>query len=68
MIKIAALAAVLTANAVTDAATVDAGTLTTVSVDAPLYDDRSNADGGCNFDGCSGDLTRVSHRAINFVL
>lgn len=59
-IKIVALAVVLTINAVADAATVDAGTLTTVSVNAPLYDDRSSADGGCNLDGCSGDLTRVS--------
>ena len=60
MIKIAAFAAVLTINAVTDAATVDAGTLTTVNVDAPLYDDRSNDYWGCNLNGCFGDLTRVS--------
>ena len=61
MVKIAAFVAVLAVHAaVAGAATVDAGEITTVNVDAPLYDTRVNDDGGCDPSGCSGDLTRVS--------
>lgn len=42
------------------AASVEAGTLTTVSVDAPLYDTSLSAANGCDPGGCVGDLTRVS--------
>lgn len=45
---------------VADAASVDAGALITVTVDAPLYDMRASGEGGCDPAGCSGDLTRVS--------
>lgn len=41
-------------------AIVDAGTLTTVSVEAPLYDPDISAATGCPPAGCVGDLTRVS--------
>lgn len=44
---------------VTGAASVDARALTTVTVDAPLYDTRAGEEGGCDPAGCSGDLTRV---------
>ncbi|CAM9688654.1 unnamed protein product [Scytosiphon promiscuus] len=40
------------------AASVEAGTLTAVTVDAPLYDARLSAAGGCDPAGCSGDKTR----------
>lgn len=61
MDKMAAFAAVLAIHAaVAGAATVDAGEITTVDVDSPLYDTRVSADGGCDPSGCSGDLTRVS--------
>ena len=43
-------------------AIVDAGTVTTVTVDAPLYDTNLAAAGGCDPEGCVGDLTRVSRR------
>ena len=50
---------------VTDAtASTDAAEVTTVIVEAPLYDIRLGADGGCNPAGCSGDLTRVSNNQI----
>lgn len=39
---------------------VDAGTVTTVTVEAPLYDTRTGTDGGCSPAGCIGELTRVS--------
>lgn len=42
------------------ALTVEAGTLTTVTVAAPLYDTTTSADGGCSPEGCVGDNTRVS--------
>lgn len=41
------------------AASVEAGTLTTVVVDASSYDARLSAAGGCDPAGCSGDKTRV---------
>lgn len=56
------LAAVLAASSCTlaSAAIVDAGAVTTVVVEAPLYDTRTVATGGCGSAGCVGDLTRVS--------
>ena len=42
----------------------NAGAVTTVAVDAPLYDTRLSADGGCDPAGCSGDLTTVSEGDI----
>lgn len=45
------------------AAVVEAGTLTTVTVQAPLYDTTTSpADGGCSPEGCVGDNTRVSRQ------
>ena len=44
----------------TEAALVDAGTLTTVSIYTPLYDTRTSADDGCDPRGCIGEYTRVS--------
>lgn len=44
------------------AGSVEAGTLTTVLVDAPLYDTNLSAANGCDPVGCVGDLTRVSWR------
>ena len=43
----------------TEATIVDAGTLTTVTVDAPLYDTRTLEDNGCDPAGCVGEYTRV---------
>ena len=61
MAKLATLAVLLaTSFVVINAANVDAGEVATVIIDAPLYDTRIAADGGCNPAGCSGDLTRVS--------
>ena len=46
-------------------AVVEAGTLTTVTVTAPLYDSTTSpADGGCSPEGCVGDNTRVSPSAM----
>lgn len=45
---------------VADAATIEAGALASITIDAPLYDTRKSGEGGCNPAGCSGDLTRVS--------
>lgn len=43
------------------AAVVDAGTITTMAVEAPLFDDNDiTADGGCYPAGCVGSNTRVS--------
>lgn len=42
------------------AAIVDAGTLTSVTVEAPLYDSNLSVDNGCDPSGCVGDLTRVN--------
>ncbi|CAM9343615.1 unnamed protein product, partial [Sphacelaria rigidula] len=53
----AAAAAVLP-PCVTEAAIVDAGTVTTVSVSAPLYDTNLSDNYGCEPEGCVGDLTR----------
>ena len=62
MTKLAAFAVLLLATlfAATNAANVEAGEVSTVIVDAPLFDTRSGADNGCGSTGCSGDLTRVS--------
>lgn len=39
---------------------VEVDSLTTVTVDAPLYDSTLSAAGGCDPAGCTGDKTRVS--------
>lgn len=49
---------------VADAATIEAGALASITIDAPLYDTRTSGEGGCNPVGCSGDLTRVSSNAV----
>ncbi|CAM9345645.1 unnamed protein product [Scytosiphon promiscuus] len=49
-------------STVVEAAQVEAGTLTTVVVDAPLYDSRLGTDGGCDPAGCTGDNTRGDSR------
>lgn len=56
------LAAALAAASCTfvNAAIVDAGAVTTVTVEAPLYDTRTGTAGGCGSAGCVGALTRVS--------
>ena len=60
MRKLAALAFVLATHAgVAFGATVDAGEVTTVEVDAPLYDTRLSVDGGCDPSGCIASMTRV---------
>lgn len=41
-------------------AIVEVGTLTEVTVDAPLYDPHLSNNNGCDPAGCVGDLTRVS--------
>lgn len=47
------------------AAVVEAGTLTTVTVTAPLYDTTTTSvDGGCSPEGCVGDNTRVSNASV----
>lgn len=56
----ASLAAAAGLATVARAAIVDAGALTTVTVEAPLYDTRGGAAGGCDPAGCGGGLTRVS--------
>lgn len=69
LVTAAAAAAVLltTQRAVTDAATVDAGALTTVNVDASYYDTRLGADRGCDPNGCSGSLTRVYRHFLSWM-
>lgn len=51
----AAVTAVSLLSPLAEAATVDAEKLTTVAVNAPLYDTNN-----CDPTGCVGDLTRVS--------
>ncbi|CAM9933566.1 unnamed protein product [Pylaiella littoralis] len=46
------------AAATVTAAVVEVGSLTTVTVEAPLYDTNLSAAGGCDPAGCSGDKTR----------
>ncbi|CAM9670164.1 unnamed protein product [Ascophyllum nodosum] len=59
MRKLAAFAFVLATHAgVAFGATVDAGEVTTVEVDAPLYDTRLSVDGGCDPSGCIASMTR----------
>lgn len=41
--------------------TVDAGAVTRVSVDAPIFDERSTSPYGCPPAGCIGENTRVKH-------
>ncbi len=48
------------------AAPVDAGTLTTVTAAAQLYDSRLSASGGCSSSGCVAGLTRVSCSAHRY--
>lgn len=66
-IATAAAAAVLP-PCVTEAAIVDAGTVTTVSVSAPLYDTNLSDNYGCEPEGCVGDLTRVSTEVGDIVI
>lgn len=47
-----------------EAAQVEAGTLTTVAVNAPLYDSRLGAANGCDPSGCTAALTRVSFGVV----
>lgn len=49
------------------AAVVEAGSVTDVTVAASLYDLRVAADGGCDPAGCTAALTRVSHTQNQFV-
>lgn len=56
----AAATAALSLCVTTVATIVDAGTATTVTADAPLYDTNLATAGGCDPEGCVGDLTRVS--------
>ena len=62
MIKLAAFFAfVLATHAIANnATTLDAAEITTVAVDASLYDTTLSIDGGCDPIGCVGNLTRVS--------
>ncbi|CAM9398222.1 unnamed protein product [Sphacelaria rigidula] len=55
---VAAAATAALSSCVSEAVIVDAGTVTTVTVDAPLYDTNLAAAGGCDPEGCVGDLTR----------
>lgn len=43
-----------------EAAIGDAGAVTSVEVEAPLYDSNLSDDGGCDSSGCLGGLSRVS--------
>ena len=55
-----AAAAILLAACITmTEAAVEAGTLTTVDVYAPLYDPNTSEDNGCDPSGCVGEYTRV---------
>ena len=56
-LKSAAIVACLLSPA--EGAVVAAGSVTSVSVQAPLYDARVAADGGCDPAGCEASLTRV---------
>lgn len=42
-----------------EAAIVDAGAVTSVVVEAPLYDPNLSDAGGCDPSGCVGELSRV---------
>lgn len=48
----------------TTAAIVDAGTLTSVIVEAPLYDTNLSNENGCDPSGCVADLTRVKAQLL----
>ncbi|CAM9649139.1 unnamed protein product, partial [Ascophyllum nodosum] len=48
-----------------EARTIEAGTVTTVTVDAPLYDTNTGDDNGCDPAGCVGELTRDGDLAPN---
>lgn len=61
-----AVATVSCMSSLANAATVDAGAFTTVTVEAPLYDTRLSAANGCNPAGCVGDLTRVRYAVYVF--
>lgn len=56
------LAAAIAASSCTlsNATIIDAGVVTTVIVEAPLFDTRTVTAGGCGSSGCVGHLTRVS--------
>lgn len=56
------------AAATVTAAVVEVGSLTTVTVEAPLYDTNLSAAGGCDPAGCSGDKTRVSLLVVEMLL
>lgn len=45
-------------------ASVEAGTLTTVTAEAPLYDTNLSETNGCDPAGCAASLTRVSGTAL----
>ncbi|CAM9225364.1 unnamed protein product, partial [Scytosiphon promiscuus] len=55
---LATLALVASCLSAADATTVEAGSVTVVSVDAPVYDTRSSAPYGCSPAGCVGANTR----------
>lgn len=63
--KLKATAAVAAASwmmaSMVNAAVIDAEALTTVTVEAPLYDPSLGDANGCDPAGCVGDLTRVSN-------
>lgn len=59
-LKRAALVAAFLSSPV-KSATVEAGSVTDVTVVASLYDLRAADDGGCDPAGCTATLTRVSH-------
>lgn len=61
--RLVVAAALLTTAGITcmptaEAAIVEASTLTTVAVEAPLYDAALGAQNGCDPVGCVGNLTR----------
>lgn len=55
----ALLSALFSAAPSATAGPVDAGTVTTIAVNAPLYDPNLGDASGCDPAGCVGDLTRV---------
>lgn len=62
-VVVAVAAATSMMLSITNAATIDAGALTTVTVQAPLYDTSLSDEDGCDPAGCIGDFTRVSYVA-----
>ena len=48
-----------------EAAVVTARSLTSVAVEATLYDEKLSANGGCDPAGCEGSLTRVRFLAAS---